>query len=116
MYVSNHIRSDAKGVKLKKIIVLLLISIFSNNCSKDPISGLERGWVWETLLGPNNGDIKFRDLDGYVVLYKGTGTGERLFLIQHLILAISMLKIFQMENIRSPIRETVMILLMMNVH
>lgn len=63
---------------MRNIFVICLISFTSLSCSKDPISGLERGWVWDALLGPNNGEIKFKDLDGYVVLYEGTGTGGKM--------------------------------------
>jgi len=49
LLVSTHIRSDAEGLVLKRLFTMLLVSYIFYGCEKDPISGLERGWIWDTI-------------------------------------------------------------------
>lgn len=65
---------------MKKIFVTLLICLASFSCSKDPISGLERGWIWDVLGIEEDdgiGEIKFEigSTDCRVRLYEGVTTG-----------------------------------------
>ena len=65
---------------MKKIILFILFCHVFQGCDKDPISGLERGWVWDALGIEEDdgiGEIKF-DLgtgDAHIRLFKGVGTG-----------------------------------------
>ena len=81
MYVSNHIRSDAKGLVLKRFFTMLLVSLTFYGCDKDPISGLEKGWIWDTIGleeedKSTDGELRF-DVSGYdgnFKIYEGIST------------------------------------------
>jgi hypothetical protein len=54
---------------LKKIILIILFCHVFQGCDKDPISGLERGWIWDAVLSEKDnestvGELRF-DVSGY---------------------------------------------------
>jgi hypothetical protein len=61
-------------MKFKK--TLLIFSLFFVSCDRDPISGLERGWIWG---GKDEATITIQSVNSYTMLvkiYEGKTTDE----------------------------------------
>ena len=61
-------------MKFKKI--LLIFSLLFISCDRDPISGLERGWIWG---GKDEATITIKSVNSYTMLvkiYEGRTTDE----------------------------------------